>query len=57
MNHSGLPWIQQSWAVGQSSTWLQLLKGASSIISASVTPSLSLPLFSFADSTGEAEGF
>lgn len=37
--------------------WLQLLKGASSIMSAAVTPSLSLAPFSFAGSTGEAGGF
>lgn len=37
--------------------WLQLLKGASSIISAPVTPSLSLAPFFFADSAREAGGF
>lgn len=58
VNCGSFPWIQHSWAGEHSSAWdSQLLKGDSSIISALITPSLSLASFCSADSTGRPEVF
>lgn len=57
MDLAQLSWVAELWVGQTGQSWLQLLKGASSIISALLTPSLSLAPFSFADSTGEPGGF